>query len=278
MLDNLPKLKKEYEFQIKDVENCIKALDEIEYDEITIFVIPSKVNNNKIEIDPSNFYGYIPIFKKFDTPFSQDREASFKMLKMMMFESIDEGFDDLIFGYGSLEKGLEIDGQISNISRLSDSGMTIVDAYLTSKRDSLYYSEEVFENDINDLVNEIILSKTFNSMIDLTDLKSYIQDLKEMVKFNKLHKKTIEYQTLKVRESFYERIDVEEIEREKDIDLFLTCADLLHFMGILDVFGTTMTDNKRFDYFKEEAFRESLNVDEYSLNVEFNERFLKIFG
>lgn len=279
MIESLPKLNGNYKVDLEGLREELLKKEDFEEDDMFIFMLPAKKQSLNIEIDLLGLHSYNPMFRKFENLYSEDREAAFNILKWTLNDAVEEGFDSFLLGYGTLDTQINFDGFVKGLDKLEDQGASIVNAYFTAKRDDLYYSEPVFDLNMNNILNDLILSQDFKSIVDLTELKAFIEDLKLMVKHNRLHKESPEMITLKVRDLFYNTIhNIKDIEKKQNIDIFLTCADFLNYMGILNIYATTIVDNKIYDYFLENEKIVSMNHEDYSLSLGFHERFIKIFS
>lgn len=276
MIKELPQLKSGINYDREGLEELIEADMTIEPEDFFMFSISAKKQGNNIELCEDGLNIYNPLFQKFNNQFSVDKDRKFKLFTCVQKDCIEDGFTDVLFGYGTKDDGIKIDGFVQGIDKLHDEGEGLLDGYFTSKRDELYYSEEVFDLQINSLINELILSRNYQSILDLIELKNYIKILKVLLRDKNLHKAPPIQVTTTIREAFNQNVQVNDYVKRNNIDLFTTCAEFLNMVGVIDIIGTVLDDNTTFDYFLDSHIKNNLSFDEYALSIQFNERFIKM--
>lgn len=278
MLDILPKINKNYNFDISEITSCVLEKDYISKKDVLILVVPIKRDGNDITIKKENVFIYRPIFKDLKTLYSDESNgADLFFISLMTRSSLKKGYDGFILISGSIEDSFTIDGCIEDITALKDKGLNIINAYITNKRDEYYNSEKIFDKQVEARLNEKSFKQTFPPMISLSELKSFIAHLKLLAKKTLIVRYEPEQVSVIIREMFYEKVKVDKYELITGADLFLITAELLSSLKIIEIIAVNQEKNIRFNFFEEEELRDSISPDGFNLLIKFNKRFINLF-
>lgn len=262
------------------LKNEVLKMGQITESSFVIFSVPVvNCDKNNLELALYDIHVFQPNYaanKKND--FLNDNKHSLNLLKLILKDHSDE---DFLLGYGSCKTGFTIDGVVSNAGLLKDYGLSILNSYYTLKREELFNSKEFIDAGINDFLEDLSLNPSFESF-NVEKLKSYIDDLKMIIKDPKIVKLQIDRPSIVssvIREPFYKRFN-DEIESGKfgNIDLFLSISSFLNYIGIIKIEGIHKSYDYSFNFFNDLEAVKALNRNEYTLNVGFQERFLKIYS